>query len=172
MSDNFFKWKDNPQAEAILTNEWGKKSAPQIAAEINTRFSTDLSAHAIIGRANRIGLPRIGRAAPDPNSRRSMAAKRLVSSAPKKQKPLRGINYGGGFAALTMGPPLDCSPVPLDISAPSSAIDLMSLTNETCRFPFEPEPKRYLFCGSGGADLLAGRPYCHQHAAKCFYPKR
>jgi GcrA cell cycle regulator len=56
---------------------------------------------------------------------------------------------------------------------PATACSILDLTNETCRWPcggvMGPPT---LFCGTPGADLAAGMPYCGLHARLAYTPAR
>jgi GcrA cell cycle regulator len=115
------------------------KSFSLIAAEIG------VSRNAAIGKAHRMKLP-IGRkpteCLPRPRSAVRHKRQRAAASAMKKVKPEIVPNHD-----------YSCS--------------ILELTNATCRYPLwhssTPHSERF-YCGTPGADLAAGVPYCQRHS--------
>lgn len=114
-----------------------------IAAELGTSRS------AAIGRANRIGLSNPGvKCAPKPKP------------APRKQKP------------KPPKPPVDVDelvletePLPVEETAPFTAIGIEDMTSKTCRWPYGDPKTGVLYCG-GLSDNLGGKPYCEAHTKR------
>jgi GcrA cell cycle regulator len=50
---------------------------------------------------------------------------------------------------------------------------LFELTNDSCRWPHgQPGTKTFHFCGTPGADLEGGRPYCERHMRRAYVGHR
>lgn len=143
-------------------------SASQIAAELGE----GVTRNAVIGKVHRLKLS--GRARP-------------ASSAPRVRKPRSGSRrMGGGMArrrvvsAPTIGAnalqiPLADEDEPLGAVNPAielyippeERIDLLSLNEQTCKWPIgDPMGEDFHFCGR---DVDENRPYCKFHARRAYH---
>lgn len=152
-----------------LKDLWTKgKSAAQIAADLGACITRS----AVIGKIHRLNLSGKGGArsisAPpraesrfNPPADRAAALKKRPRPAPMQP---RSNTIGDRIALAKTEPGL---PTRLEESAVGSGIQLLELTNCTCRWPFgDPCSERFYFCGTTGADLKGGRPYCEFHTHK------
>lgn len=163
-----------------LKELWPKGySASQIAADLGAGITRS----AVIGKIHRLNLGGKGGARtisgsrpaasqpefepPRAESRFNPPADRAAAlkkrPRPKPMQP-RSNTIGDRIALAPDEPGL---PDRLQEPAVGSGIQLIQLTNCTCRWPFgDPLSERFYFCGTAGADLKAGRPYCEFHTHK------
>ena len=90
--------------------------------------------------------------------------------APQPQMPRRNISNSipAAVAIKAAEPGL---PKRLEEPAVGEGIQMMQLTNTTCRWPFgDPLTERFYYCGTGGADCDGGKPYCEFHTRKAANP--
>lgn len=100
----------------------------------------------IIGRARRAGISLA-------LSPLKTAPKSIPKRIPKRKTEPATLWPADPFVdELAMEEPDEC---------PTDAIDIMVLTNTTCRWPYGDGP--YWFCGACEADEIGGRPYCAKH---------
>lgn len=138
----YFDWTE--ERVATLTSLWADKVP---AAAIADRIGAP-TRNTVLGKVHRLGLSR-------PRLPAHPKALRRGRGRPRRAEPL--------------GPPMDRPPVapapaPAAEPPPADAIDLLALTNETCRFPVSGDGPPYLFCGAPGADFANGAPYCRRHS--------
>lgn len=159
-------WTDDRVAQ--LSKLWADGlSASQIAAELG-----GVTRNAVIGKVHRLGLS--GRA----KSSSSGASKpRRKPSAPRTGGYSRTTRSGGGprtigATALKMDADLDvlldAKPVE-DVVVPiSRKLELLQLTEATCKWPTgDPTLPGFSFCGHQTAD---DKPYCGYHSKVAFQP--
>lgn len=123
-----------PRVETLKA-KWAEGwSANQIANHLG------VTRNAAIGKLKRLGLLGAGPEDPAKQKHRRTTAKM--------------VSIKHETAPLPYEPP----------AAPGAGISLFDLTNSTCRWPSgtvgSPD---FHFCGAGGADLIASRPYCREH---------
>lgn len=131
-----------------------KFTALQIADKMTAEFHVICTRSMVIGKIYRLGLV--------------LYASRGHYYRPKKQRarrrrapaftpsPTKIAEFLPGAVAIKADDPADFP----------YKIDIMGLTNNTCRWPIgEPHPKQ-LFCGEPSADLASNLPYCPLHSAR------
>jgi GcrA cell cycle regulator len=130
-------WTD--ERVALLTRLWnGGLSGSQIAAELG-----GLTRNAVIGKANRLGLP---------ERKPAKARPRKPAPRPAYHRPTSPRR----FPALRPQLP--------DAQSTLGSIALLDLRDHHCRWPVgDPRRSGFAFCGER-ADLAAKRPYCPHHA--------
>lgn len=133
---NQFSTEWTPERLDLLRLRWAaNRSQAEIAAELG------ITRNAVAGKISRLGLKH----GTTPQKRR---APRVRPPSPQRTTPMR------------KPPPV----VALPPAEPSDgiSIQLIDLTNSTCRWPKGDEV--ILFCGDSSADLLNGKPYCPFHS--------
>lgn len=119
-----------------LKDLWGRGWSAASIAEDMPRYTRN----GIIGKIHRLKLTRAPTGA---------AVERRVRPGPVAAKPR--------VKAPIVEPMIEAP-------APLNGLSLFDLTNTTCRWPIgivgSPD---FHFCGAGGADLIASRPYCREH---------
>jgi GcrA cell cycle regulator len=128
------------------------KSSSMLAREINERTRSTFTRNAVIGKLGRLGLTR---------------PKEVTKREPRKSRRYHGTsNHTGRWHG---GPSLPGEPVPPPvIFTEEHKCSLFDLTNKTCRFPLWDGDAGFSdkwFCGSPGANLEEGLPYCPGHTA-------
>jgi len=149
-----------------LTTMWAAgRSASEIAAVIPRA-----SRSGVLGKIMRLKLPPRdkGHASPGTGIRVRRVAPRPASSKvreqnwPHRRNPTNSLAEKLAIAEADRGLPAE-----LEEPAIGSGIQLIDLTNSTCRYPFgHPSEENFFFCGADGADLQDRRPYCPFHTAK------
>lgn len=122
------------------------------AREIATALGPQFTKSCVIGKCHRIGLQLPKRENHSPNGRVASPHKQRVNRrAPFALKPKRKKFFA--YNVVEFPTVHRCS--------------LLELTNSSCRWPYgEPGQPDFFFCGTPGADLINGRPYCEFHIAK------
>lgn len=156
-------WTDE-QIE-LLKKLWGEKlSASQIMQQL------PFSRSAILGKVHRLKLDArrvVNAVSPvraesrfNPPANRAAALKKRPPPGPRAHNfdiPTR-LELAGSEPGL---------PDHLDEPAVGAGIQLIELTNSTCRWPFgHPNTDRFFFCGAAGANLQEKQPYCPFHTRK------
>lgn len=113
-----------------------------IAATLSREYNCVLTRNAISGLVHRMGLPPLPK---QPHDRKKRIRKR--NPRPRVQPP----------PVIVVAPP---PPPPL----PVGTYSIFDLKSSSCRYPTGEGP--FLFCGETKAD---GRPYCKEHAKRCFH---
>jgi GcrA cell cycle regulator len=145
-----FIWTD----EAIQTVKdlWGRKSSGEIAGIIG-----HLSRSAVCGKANRLGLAKVGQ----PKARATPFRKPRVQRF-REVPPSR-------FAEDTVRvEPMQCEHIfdwMKHISPAPQGCSLMDLTHETCRWPLWDDVVSDEYCGAKPVD---GSSYCPVHSKKAW----
>lgn len=142
-----FVWTDDAIAELrrCVAAGW---SASRTADHIGEHFDGFPSRNAIIGKALRLKLQWKNA----PGERRAVQKRKPLPRQPRQ--PVVKLAPAGPVEPLRAIPP-----------APNSRpVDLMGLTNSTCRWPITDEPP-HMFCGALEADMANGVPYCPMHSA-------
>lgn len=133
------------------------------------------SRNAITGKCDRLGIntPYVRRATPARTGKAFANVVRRVNG--ESYKPPAPVHPWRPAASMVRygKPEMMDKPLPDAIQAhdPATACVLLDLTNETCRYPIGPllDPPG-LFCGSPGANLAAGMPYCSGCARIAYRP--
>ena len=143
---------ESPDLDAALRRLWDEGySCGQIALRINAECGTAFSRNAIIGVANRKGLPK--RVRPDeprlPRKRK-----------PRPPRPMLVTVMPKIFVAPPLPPPpVDDAAIPI-----AQRKTLMELWDGCCHWPVgEPGTEAFFYCGG---PAVAGRPYCAAHCAR------
>jgi len=138
-----FAWTDEVTEQALSLWKIGV-SASQIAVCIGCP-----SRSAVIGKMHRLG----GKLSPD-----AVATRRAwnVSDNPKKEKKPKKIK------SIQQVNQTSFRFEPIPAAANWRGVELLDLTNNTCRFPSGDSP--FSFCGDPTADLAGCRPYCPFHS--------
>ena len=151
------------EQDAELTRLWADPdmSTTQIASVMGFP-----SHNKVIGRAYRLGLEKR-----KPANRHTFRRKggeqtglvqRLNSGKPLREKFSVKINHTGSLAPEPL-PSLNV----FDSDIPAAQRrNVLSLTNETCRWPVgDPATADFFFCGG---NAMEGQPYCLHHAKRAF----
>lgn len=149
---------------------------PMSAAQIAHDLGCGITRNAVIGKAMRIKLPPrkvsassarlpqpVQRAESrfNPPGNRAAALKTRPEPLPRRNP---SNSLGAKLAIAEAEPGL---PEHLEEPAVGAGIQLLDLTNSTCRYPFgTPGTDHFYFCGSDGADMNGKRPYCAFHTRK------
>lgn len=144
-------WCD--ESVAMLRKLWPDTiiSAQGIANKINSKFGTSFSRSAILGKANRIGLPIRSNA----NQNFNRAAKRIAKGE------ARGVKYR---PADPVNPDVFDGRIPL-----KQRRTLEQLTDETCKFMVgDPQDETSFFCGGP----VFQRSFCEHHYMRCYFNPR
>lgn len=165
-----FNWTDEAIADMRQMHDAGYSMS-----EIAAGLGKGLTRNAVTGKLHRLGLAR-GKVAAKPGSVRARRKARRASGAPPKQRATRkgSLNEVAQLSRLTgESKPVELPPERIeDQDIPvGQRRTLMDLTNETCRWPIGTPGIDLFFCGAGGADCDAGKPYCRAHAAIAFNGK-
>lgn len=144
---------DNPAIDTRMRELYAlpECSSQEIANRLNGEFGIYVSRNAVIGRANRIGLP-----------------PRKISSAnkkPRKPRERKPTKYGG-MTSLRFGEPLvTFAPRIIPDAPPSLNLTIVELRADSCRFIAGDD---HLFCGHAAQK---GSSYCPAHHALCTQPR-
>ena len=160
-------WKDETQVEKLKTLWAEGLSASQIAKDIGH----GLSRSAILGKIHRLGLsnrPQPVRPPRDPKPRVRRVPSPHGNANRTYVKPMLG---GRGHSTLQMMEAVDVPFVPREADVIPKDLDLLQLTEETCKFPYGTGTAEdpYRFCGH---DAKPHSPYCRQHHAIAHTPSR
>jgi len=148
-------WTD--ERVATLSKLWADGlSASQIAAELG-----GVTRNAVIGKVHRLGLS--GRAKTTGSSVKR--AKRQPKTTSYNTSPRKKSTSGDALTGLNVV----SRPNMEDLTAPESKkLDLVDLTEKTCRWPHgDPATDDFHFCGHT-AD--ADAPYCEYHSKMAYQP--
>ena len=134
-------------------------SYSMIASLIARRFGGELTRNAIVGKVDRLGLEKRGKAVAHPNN------------VLKPRGPYKGRSeYCRPRIRMPTTAPLQ------DLGQHDQAIPesqrktLLELTDTTCRWGIgHPGDPDFFFCG-GPSDLEGGRPYCPYHSRVAYRP--
>jgi GcrA cell cycle regulator len=135
-------------------------------AEIGRRMG--ISKNAVVGKAHRLNLP----ARPSPIRRDAQPRPAPVPRAPRPVAPARAavpppMLRAAPAVAPVAPPPAPAAPVLRAFPAPAARPRLGS---RTCCWPIgEPGTSAFRFCG---AEPMAGKPYCAEHAALAYVKPR
>lgn len=124
-------------------------SASQMGGELG------VSRSAVLGKLRRLGLQR-GRAIARPDAK-----------APRKPRgPYKRVPWA--VPAVAEAPrQANTEPARAFVPEPRFACTILDLTNETCRYPIT-DDLPHMFCGTPGADLAGGMPYCQAHMGMAY----
>jgi hypothetical protein len=156
-----FNWTDEAKAELQQCVADGL-TATEVAAQFGFTYRLNISRNAIISKASRLKL--VWKRSP---------ANFVRHKNPQAEKPRRARPKRRGPPAWHQPPAQAAAPAtapePLRAIPPapnSKPVDLMGLTNATCRWPLwsDESPER-LYCGAPEADMGNGVPYCPYHTA-------
>jgi GcrA cell cycle regulator len=126
---------------ALLKKFWADG---ETAAAIAVRLR--MSKSAVLGKVFRLRLP---------------SAPKATAAAARRDAATVGRRRRGRQPAKPRVKP--------DVPAMAPGKTLFELTNETCRWPQgQPGTKAFHFCGTPGADLEGGRPYCDHHMRRAY----
>ncbi|HEY8214688.1 MAG TPA: GcrA family cell cycle regulator [Methylocystis sp.] len=150
-----FAWKDHPEAVEMLKRlVTDRRSANQAARELSAAFDVQITRSAVMGKATMIGLHFMST---DATTRRP---KSTVAMAKAVRKPAPALARVTPFLE-----PIMETVEAIDVAIPTSRrVELVELTNATCRWPLWRGDEPRLFCGAHGADFSAGLPYCAEHS--------
>lgn len=155
------------EQDALLRKLWANPdmSTTQIASEMGCA-----SRNKVIGRAYRLGLESRKPAGKNTFKNKAQTAeqtamlRRIKSGKPRGQFSVK-IKHTKSVAPMPP-PPLDVA----DSEIPAAQRQtILSLTNETCRWPVgDPGTPGFFFCGHASANVDGGQPYCAAHAKRAF----
>lgn len=136
-----------------------RASSTVTAAAMSERFGHPISRSAVIAKALRLGLHfasvsplNTARDVPKKHPMRKLAPSRIVDKAPMVAR----------VPVASVFPPIV---EPAAVAIPTTGrVTIDDLTDSTCRWPIAHDGDTHLFCGSAGAGLSEGRPYCAEHS--------
>ena len=155
-----------------LTKMWTEgKSASDIAKELG-----EVTRNAVIGKVHRLGLK--GRVTKENKSTAEIPKKVAKTKAPKVEvmepvqadkavqpveEPIQTLEM---IAAQKDEIPLEAREQALKIEGQSKRLNLMQLTERTCKWPVgDPATEEFWFCGYPSK---VGKPYCDAHVELAF----
>jgi GcrA cell cycle regulator len=154
-------WTD--RAIEMLKKLWPEPGMS--CASIANELGNGITRNAVIGKGTRLGL------GPKPsNHARTNTAKRLTAKPTRVHteninRKRSERNFGSVWGAYPNKEPEPFVPRAADIV--SRGIDVLDLTEETCKWPDDkPEGEQHTFCGHTAAP---GKPYCQGHCLIAFY---
>lgn len=143
-----------------LTDNWGKLSAAEIAAELNARFHDNnplRKRNSVIGRVHRMKLARKGVAGGELAGLAAKIRKRSRKTKPPKMseeaKAVRMAEARQMMTTIAQGEQLDAK-IPVE-----QRRTVMTITSGHCRWPVgDPRSKDFFFCGAE-----TSKTYCPHH---------
>ncbi len=148
-----------PEKVGILKNQWKVGASARVIAAL-----LGSGRNAVIGKANRLGLP------PHASARRPLdaAEKRALKKRAAKPGPARGRQ--GRRRSTPQGAPVPPPPPPPPppASVEARGICFAGLAPDHCLYPVTEEPP-FLFCGQIRREKSA---YCLLHHALCYVKTR
>lgn len=152
-----FPWNDEHVA-ALRRYVDNRMSGSAIAKQLSADFSFTVSRNSVVGKAMRLG---ISLNSGFKGGRTPKVAKDEPRKRPKRRGPpeWHEASHAEAASAKPVEAPRAIPPAPN-----SKPVDLMGLTNTTCRWPIT-DDNPHMFCGALEADLNEGRAYCAIHTA-------